>query len=559
MPAATPESTIDVQGHKVVVPLGKIAEERQTLREFVTAAALSAGQEFAPLLPPITHDGQPVENAWSSSDGQIVLTLGKDLTARLWDARTARQIALLRKGDERVVNCGFSPDGRTVFTDDKTSVARFWDVPGRKLLAQTEPRLNRYDVSAWPPPVVAGSPPWQEWKWEWPGPRVTSELGDRRLLSQSWRQQELKYENGGVKIVKMALGPCELWDTATGHLVARLEAASHGFLAGDKVAVYESPSVVRVYSANDGRLLARLDHPDPGPGWVREVVANPSGSRIVTVFGANAGKKILRVWDTASWRKLSRSEPTAAGIENFGTTRFVTDDVIVLEATLDLIVAPGLARSVYRCDQDGRLTLITDERNYPPNLDGSTTDGRFAVERNGHAVSDNRARRSFGAGYFFTRESIREWHTLPGLGLVSPVARDSRHYQLWLVPSSNRLDIPADLLELWAQVAVRGELDAAGEFVRWDEPTWERKRQQLAAAPAAKTDFPFPGHVATDKLHWLRAEFGEAKTDADRLRIARDLLGHAEAAGDRNEAVRWRTEKERLEPQVAPPPREVKP
>src|SRR5207302_1519421 len=116
-----------------------------------------------------------------------------------------------------------------------------------------------------------------------------------------------------------------------------------------------------------------------------------------------------------------------------------------------------------------------------------------------------------------------------------------------------------ELLELWAQVVVRGELGPEEEFVPWNEATWERKRQQLAAAPKPHPEFPFPGYVATDKLHWLRAEFGEAKTDAYGLRMARELLRRAEASGDRNEAVRWRAEVERREPQVAPSPRVVKP
>src|SRR5262249_17506486 len=116
------------------------------LREFVTAGVLAAGQKYAPLLPPITHDGEPVAFAWFSPDNQTLLTLGTDHTARLWDARTSKPIAMLRKGNERCVNCGFSPDGRTVFTDDQTSVTRFWDAPSGRFRAATEARPNRYDV-----------------------------------------------------------------------------------------------------------------------------------------------------------------------------------------------------------------------------------------------------------------------------------------------------------------------------------------------------------------------------------------------------------------------------
>ena len=86
----------------------------------------------------------------------------------------------------------------------------------------------------------------------------------------------------------------------------------------------------------------------------------------------------------------------------------------------------------------------------------------------------------------------------------------------------------------------------------------EKKRQQLAAMPTPYPDFPFPGYVATDRLHWLRAEFTAAGTDANKLRLATELLRRAEAIGDKAEAVGWRVETNRLSPAVPPPPRVVK-
>src|SRR5262249_50389701 len=129
-------------GKRTKVIMG--GSEEDALREFVTAAVLSTGQEFATLLPPITHDGQTVVFVSLSPHSQTLLALGNDYTATLGDVRTARQIAILRKGDERVVNCGFSPDGRTVFTDDLTSVVRLWDGPSGRFRSATEARPNRY-------------------------------------------------------------------------------------------------------------------------------------------------------------------------------------------------------------------------------------------------------------------------------------------------------------------------------------------------------------------------------------------------------------------------------
>ena len=124
-----------------------------------------------------------------------------------------------------------------------------------------------------------------------------------------------------------------------------------------------------------------------------------------------------------------------------------------------------------------------------------------------------------------------------------------------LIPTSQR-EVPTDVLELWAHVAVRGELGPNGEFHSWDEPMWERKRQELAAIPP-HPDLPFPDYVTTDKFHWLRAEYTAADTK-DKLRLATELLRRAEANGDKIEAVWWRAETERLSPKLAPPPREKK-
>src|SRR5213079_985194 len=79
------------------------------------------------------------------------------------------------------------------------------------------------------------------------------------------------------------------------------------------------------------------------------------------------------------------------------------------------------------------------------------------------------------------------WHNLPGGGMVAAVTEHGG-VKLRRLPAADRLDLPADPLQLWAQVAVRGELSPDGQFVKWDEPTWERKRQQLAAVPASHPD-----------------------------------------------------------------------
>ena len=93
-------------------------------------------------------------------------------------------------------------------------------------------------------------------------------------------------------------------------------------------------------------------------------------------------------------------------------------------------------------------------------------------------------------------------------------------------------------------VAVRGEIGGDGEFAKWDEETWERKRQQLDEQPMPWPDFPFPGSVATDRLHWLRQELKNAAERADREKsehLLKRIIDRTEAAGDSSAAARWRS------------------
>jgi hypothetical protein len=525
------------------------------LREFVSAAILATGQVSTPLLPPITHDGQLVVFVSLSPDNQTLLTLGKDYTARLWDVRTARPIAILRKGDERVVNCGFSPDGRTVFTDDLTSVARMWDAPSGRFRSATEARPNRYAKS-------------EGQIFNTQRPLNATQISDGRLLTKSWRP--------GDPVV-------ELWDTASGRLIARLDGPNRPnqefkFLGGGRwVTAIEGGSTVLMFSPEDGRIIGRLNH--PADETVNGVDVSPSGRRVATVSADSKEESgtLVRMWDAGTWKEDSVRIPiNKLGIW-FGRGadfQFWTEDLFALPVDID---SDRVIWDLYRYDRpeplavgiaafqllppagdlvrlyDGRVydsrtwqrLLPPAGRKFPPALARFALDGRFVTTYPGSLVIDTVTDKVFGKQLEEGWNNWPSWPTdtpygnVPGFGLVAARCEDGSSVKIRLMPPPSRLDLPADLLELWAQVVVRGELDAEGRFVKWDEATWEKKRQELAAKPAPYSDFPFPGRVATDKLHWLRQEY-ESASDADKAALAKQLLDRAEAAGDKAEAVRWR-------------------
>ncbi|MGD1715369.1 caspase family protein, partial [Dapis sp. BLCC M172] len=69
-----------------------------------------------------------------SSDGKTIATAGSDNTARLWDAKTGKELATLLHQDI-VWAVTFSSDGKTIATASSDNTARLWDAKTGKELA----------------------------------------------------------------------------------------------------------------------------------------------------------------------------------------------------------------------------------------------------------------------------------------------------------------------------------------------------------------------------------------------------------------------------------------
>jgi WD40 repeat protein len=79
---------------------------------------------------------------WSvafSPDGSRIVTGSSDQTARIWDAASAKEIAVLRGHEWTVFSAAFSPDGSRIVTASGDKTARIWDVPPRPLLECAPP------------------------------------------------------------------------------------------------------------------------------------------------------------------------------------------------------------------------------------------------------------------------------------------------------------------------------------------------------------------------------------------------------------------------------------
>jgi WD40 repeat protein len=77
-----------------------------------------------------------VNSAAFSPNGSRIVTASVDNTARIWDAATAKEIAVLRGHDSFVWSAAFSPDGSRIVTASGDKTARIWDAHLQMMSAQ---------------------------------------------------------------------------------------------------------------------------------------------------------------------------------------------------------------------------------------------------------------------------------------------------------------------------------------------------------------------------------------------------------------------------------------
>jgi WD40 repeat protein len=248
------------------------------------------------------HAGSVLDVAFSP-DGQRLVSASYDGTAKIWDAASGTLQRVLEGHEGAVRSAGFSPDGTRVLTSSDDGTARVWDATTGRQLGELSARPQAVLDGAYSPDgrlvalalasgAVLGGPPLPEsgqpgaWK-SWTVTPPASGAALSVAFSPDSQRLLVAYDDGGARI----------WDVAGGkELIHLVGVGTHVQRAayspdGRWVATARDDGSVAVWDAADGRQLTRL------PGSGQQALAAVFGPDAASLATLTAGEALI--WPVA--------------------------------------------------------------------------------------------------------------------------------------------------------------------------------------------------------------------------------------------------------------------
>ena len=288
-----------------------------------------------------------LKSAFFSPDGtRIITTAGdvdrdvtgdSDYTARLWDADTGTELAVLRGHADVVFNAAFSPGGHRIATASRDHTARIWDVAsesyvilgpgsfpeGDPRIAQRigRPILRRAAFSPDGTRIVTADDLARARVWNLATGKESAVLYGHQLALT-----DAEFSPDGSRIVTASLdGTARVWDVASGRQVAVLQ--GHADFVnranfspdGARVVTASSDGTARVWDATTGSQIAVLRGHDGSVGAAAfspdgNLILTASTSSLDTIFAGKRSDGTARIWDAATGRQLRVLAGPKAGL-----------------------------------------------------------------------------------------------------------------------------------------------------------------------------------------------------------------------------------------------------
>jgi WD40 repeat protein len=238
-----------------------------------------------------------VRQATFSPDGTHVVTGGLDGTARIWDARTGIQIAVLR-GHKAAPFAAYSPDGLRIVT--ASDLVRIWDAGTGTLIASFGD-ADYYESAYYSPDggtILASSGDLTTWD-----SRTYAKINSIGI--KSIQLVSATYSPDGRRIVAAASdNSARVFDARTG--VQQAVASGHtGRIMsvrfspdGSRILTASVDSTARISDSRSGALVLVL----PSLGQMWSAAYSPDGSSIITT----STDTTARIWDASTGTLMRR-------------------------------------------------------------------------------------------------------------------------------------------------------------------------------------------------------------------------------------------------------------
>ncbi len=264
-----------------------------------------------------------VDSAVFDPSGSLVLTASTDRTARIWDARTGRQLLTFSGHRQMLTSASFSANGQTVLTTSADGTARLWEVSSGRLLHELVGHGVAVENGQFSPngsAVVTAGHDGAARIWDVQSGRLLHTLAGhrdrvttatfsrdgRRILTASWDRSARIWDAGSGRLLRVLVGHN-----------ARLYLAA--FTAdGQRVATAGWDQSVRLWNVAEAPTAPDTGPPPLGPDGaqlaetmqvgesppavlpheelIQVLVFSPDGAWLATA-GANG---MLKLWDARS-------------------------------------------------------------------------------------------------------------------------------------------------------------------------------------------------------------------------------------------------------------------
>ena len=232
-----------------------------TEAEAALFSALSKYHEIAVL----GHQG-PVTHGAFSADGELVVTSSFDQTARVWNARDGKALAILKGHKGVLKRAVFSPDGSQILTGSVDGTAGVWETATGKQLYV----LNQSgDIHA----------------------AIFSHDGTRIFTASEYAAPTIWNAKDGSKIAKL---PGADWVHPTVLAVS----------PDDKIIATGRGNNVQIWNAADGAPIGTWINPD----HIADIDFSPDGSQLLTVPWTGAS----RLWSLPSMAEITAFSGSSA-------------------------------------------------------------------------------------------------------------------------------------------------------------------------------------------------------------------------------------------------------